>query len=222
MFLYFVIFNNKWKRNMRFLDFKRHFEPFRVFSIQDIHKWDPDFDSRRLVEWQNKKYVTRVVNRWYFFNDASKDEHFLYLVANRIYSPSYVSFEAALSYYRLIPEGVYTITSATSLKTHQFNTSTGTFSYRHLKPELMFGYTLIQSSGCPVKMAHPEKLLLDYLYLNPGLRADEDFASLRLNMDELRRLIRKERLAEYLALFNNRALEKRIRVLLNTMQHAEY
>src|SRR5882762_3220885 len=124
---------------MRFLDFKGHFAAFRIFSVQDILKWDPAFDTRRLVEWQKKNYVKRIVNRWYVFVDARLDENFLYLTANRIYSPSYVSFESALAYYRLIPEGVYTITSATTLKTHQFATSLGAFTYRHLKTELMFG-----------------------------------------------------------------------------------
>ena len=36
-----------------------------------------------------------------------------YVVANAIYSLSYLSFDYALAYYRLIPEAVYTYTSAT-------------------------------------------------------------------------------------------------------------
>lgn len=39
-----------------------------------------------------------------------------YLVANAIYSPSYLSFDYALSYYGLIPEAVYVYTSATFKK----------------------------------------------------------------------------------------------------------
>src|SRR5258708_23102619 len=35
-------------------------------------------------------------------------------IANRLYRPSYVSFEYALAYHHLIPESVYEITSATS------------------------------------------------------------------------------------------------------------
>ena len=35
-----------------------------------------------------------------------------YLMAGAIYGPSYISFEYALSYYGLIPETVYTVTSA--------------------------------------------------------------------------------------------------------------
>ena len=208
---------------MRFLDFKRHFEAFRVFSVQDIQKWDPDFDTRRLVEWQKKNYIKRIVNRWYAFSDAARDERFLYLAANRIYTPSYVSFESALAYYKLIPEGVYTITSATSLKPHQFTTSLTTFSYRHLKPALMFGYRLTEIDGQRFKMAEPEKLLLDYLYLNTTLQSSDDFASMRLNFVELqqgRGLLHEERLKEYLSLFENKALEKRVRGFLNVLHHA--
>ena len=36
-----------------------------------------------------------------------------YLLAGSIYGPSYISFEYALSFYGMIPEAVYTVTSAT-------------------------------------------------------------------------------------------------------------
>lgn len=206
---------------MRFLDFKDHFTAFRVFSVQDILKWDPDFDTRRLVEWQRKSYLKRIINRWYIFEDTLLDENLLYLSANRIYSPSYISFESALAYYRLIPEGVYTITSATTLKTHQFTTSVGAFSYRHLKPELMFGYRLVEVAGQRFKIAEPEKLLLDYMYLNTDLQSADDFESLRINQTELLTLLNEPRLIEYLTLFGNKALEKRVNTFRNTFQHAE-
>ncbi len=203
---------------MRFIDFKQHFEPFKVFSTQDILKWDSDFDTRRLVEWQKKNYVRKIINKWYLFADASLDENFLYLIANRIYSPSYISFESALAHYRLIPEGVYTITAATSLKTHQFTTSFGAFNYRHLRPELMFGYRLIPLNGQCYKMAEPEKLILDYLYLNTNLQSADDFKSLRINEVEFKALINEDRLTAYLHLFENKLMEKRIKIFLNTLR----
>ncbi len=206
---------------MRFLAFKEHFEAFRIFSVQDILKWDADFDTRRLVEWQKKNYLKKIVNRWYMFSDAVLDEGFLYLAANRIYSPSYVSFESALAYYRLIPEGVYMTTSATTLKTHQFTTILGTFSYRHLKPELMFGYRLVETGGQRFKMAEPEKLLLDYLYLNSQLQSISDFDSLRINKSELQTQLNMSRLLEYLTLFESKALEKRVNIFRNTIEYAE-
>jgi len=51
-------------------------------------------------------------------------------IANRLYTPSYVSFDYVLSYYGLIPERVYEITSATLHTKKVFNTPLGRFSYR--------------------------------------------------------------------------------------------
>ena len=123
--------------------------------------------------------------------------------------------------HRLIPEGVYTITSATTLKTHKFTTSLGAFTYRHLKPELMFGYRLVEVAGQRFKIAEPEKVLLDYMYLNTELQSANDFESLRINQAELRTLLNESRLIEYLALFENKALEKRVNTFRNTVQYAE-
>ncbi len=205
---------------MRFIDFKQHFEPFRVFSTLDIAKWDPDFDTRRLVEWQAKKYVVKIINRWYCFPDTISDEKLLFLIANRICAPSYVSFESALSFYGMIPEGVYTITAATSLKTKLFTTGAGTFSYRHLRPDLMFGYRLMEVQGQHVKIAEPEKVLLDYLYLNTTGANREDFESLRINTVECQRQTEVGKLMKYLSLFKSKALEKRVMVFCKMAGYA--
>lgn len=205
---------------MRFLDFKNHFEPFLAFSTQDIRKWDPNFDTRRLVEWQVKGYIHRVVNRWYVFSKALRQEELL-IVSNRIYSPSYISLEWAMSHYRLIPEGVYTITAITTLKTQDFNTSVGMFSYKHVKPSLMFGYRLVSFENTFFKLAEPEKLMLDYLYLNPSNNSVEDLEGLRLNLTELKAVLDKEKLQNYLAMFNNKSLHKRVNILTEQLlKHA--
>jgi len=51
-------------------------------------------------------------------------------LANTLYAPSYVSFDYALSYYGLIPERVYEITSATMRMKKEFDTPLGRFTYR--------------------------------------------------------------------------------------------
>ena len=51
-------------------------------------------------------------------------------VANTLYAPSYVSFEYALSYYGLIPERVYEVTSATMRMKKEFSTPVGRFTYK--------------------------------------------------------------------------------------------
>jgi predicted transcriptional regulator of viral defense system len=203
---------------MLFLNFKAHFEPFRVFSIQDISKWDSNFDTRRLVEWQQKGYLHKIINRWYAFAPTLRQEE-LYIASNRIYSPSYISLQSALSFYRLIPEGVYTITAVTSLKTQNFHAGIGTFSYKHLKPALMFGYRLMKFENMSYRLAEPEKLMLDYLYLNPSLNTIEDLKGLRLNLNELESLLDKEKLRNYLELFGNKSLEKRVNILTKKLLH---
>lgn len=205
---------------MLFLDFKSHFEPFPAFSTQDIRKWDSRFDTRRLVEWQQKGYIRKVVNRWYVFSKTLKTEDLL-AISNRIYSPSYISLQWAMSHYRLIPEGVYTITAITSLKTQDFNTNIGSFSYKHVKPALMFGYRLVSFENVTYKLAEPEKLILDYLYLNASINSLEDLESLRLNVTELKSLLEKQKLQDYLAIFKNKALEKRVKILTeHLLKHA--
>ena len=57
-------------------------------------------------------------------------------LANLLYAPSYLSFEYALSYYGLIPERVYEVTSASLNAKKVFETPLGRFSYRPIPLEV--------------------------------------------------------------------------------------
>lgn len=194
---------------MNYLNFKDALQKFIVFSLTDIRKIFPAFDSRRLAEWQKKGYIKKIINRWYIFTDIEIKDHTLLWIANRIYSPSYISMEFGLSYYELIPEAVFTLTSISSRKTIIFETTLGAFSYRHLKPSLYFGYEIKEWQGFPLKIAKPEKLILDFLYLNPQMKKEKDWQGLRINSEQYQQLIDEEKLENYLALFQSTALEKR-------------
>ena len=89
-----------------------------------------------------------------------------FFLANQLYQPSYVSLESALSYYGIIPEGVYAITSISSKKTQQFNNPLGHFMYHHIDPEL-FGDFVMQKDefNNPVYIASKERAIIDFLYL---------------------------------------------------------
>lgn len=39
---------------MKYLDFEKSFKEYPEFSVKDIQKRYPEFDNRRLVEWQQK------------------------------------------------------------------------------------------------------------------------------------------------------------------------
>src|SRR5271155_3068882 len=63
-----------------------------------------------------------------------------FLVANHLRGPSYVSLESALSFWGLIPERVYEISSVTTKTTKIYKTPIGRFSFFHASlPYYAFG-----------------------------------------------------------------------------------
>lgn len=85
-------------------------------------------------------------------------------IANRLYQPSYISLESALSFYGVIPEVVYSATSITTRPTRQFIALGQEFSYTRLKKSAYAGYSLSKSGRDRFLIAEPEKALADYLY----------------------------------------------------------
>ena len=204
---------------MNYTTFYQQFAPQGLFSTQEVRKAFPHFDARRLVEWQQKGYIQRIINRWYVFQQTPRDQNLLGWVANRIYQPAYLSLETALAFYNLIPEGVYTMTSVATRKTQAFHTPIGSFTYQHLKPHCFFGYQVLRALNTgdptdrPVRMAYIEKALLDYCYLHPRLATVDDFAAMRLNATLLRSSLDYKRMQAYLTLFNSKQLTLRIDAL---------
>jgi len=195
---------------MRFLELKNELKDFPIFSLKDVKNIDPAFHRRRLNEWQDKCYIKKIIRGYYLFTELAVDEEILFKIANQIYYPSYVSLESALSYYNLIPESVYEITSISTRKTYHFKTSLGEFSFRSIKPQLFFGYHLIKDKKYYIKIAGIEKTLLDYFYLHTDLETIHDFASLRINREALIEQVNEDKLNEHLKKFNQNRLTKRI------------
>jgi len=195
---------------MHYLEIRDNLKDFTVFTANDISKVDPDFHKQRLSEWQGKGYIKKVAKGYYIFADLEINESVLFIIANKIFDPSYISLEMALSYYGLIPESVYGITSVTSRKTYKFASSVGNFSYRRIKPELMFGYHLVNYRNHNFKIAEIEKALLDYFHINSKLKTDGEFEELRINKDIFQEKVSMDKLKQYLAQFNNKALGKRV------------
>lgn len=191
-----------------------------VFNVTDIRKIDKNFDLRRLYEWQKKGYVRLIRRGYYIFSGTPLNEHSLCLIANTIYCPSYISLEMALSYYNLIPEAVYSITSVTSCKTNAFYTPIGNFIYKSIKPSLLFGYALKQYQNRQYKIAYIEKAVLDFFYLNPHLQTEADFAEIRFNEASFKEQAEREKLEKYLAIFSQKRLKERVRLFLKFIHYA--
>ncbi|MCB9284595.1 MAG: hypothetical protein H6563_11010 [Lewinellaceae bacterium] len=194
---------------MNFQKFRKVLNAQKVFSRRDIVKEWPDFNFVNLVNWQEKGYLLKLRNTWYAFPDVLQTEADLFFVANQLRKPSYISLEAALRYYNWIPESVFTITSITTAKPVEWQTPVGYFSYRSIKPQLFFGYQTVKGESADFNMAEPEKTLLDLLYFHPEYTEPADFEALRLNQEEIVKLLKTDRLNRYLELIASPTLELR-------------
>jgi predicted transcriptional regulator of viral defense system len=199
---------------MKFLDFKKALNDKSFFSYTDIRKLIPNFDRRRLVEWQKAGYIIKIRNGYYSFTDRKPTEFFLYHIANQLYKPSYISLSGALSFYSLIPEGVFRFLSVSTLKTRLFSTKYGRFEYRHIKPTLFFGYRIVENEGLKIKIAEPEKAILDYCYLEKPV-AQEDFMSLRLDKESLKIRLDMKKFEKYLSLYRSPVMNFRGKIFKN-------
>ena len=158
----------------------------------------------RVSRWMRSGELQGVVKGIYVTApELRKRPLSLEILANKIYGPSYVSFEYVLSRAGLIPEAVRTLTSATPKRNRDFDTPLGRFSYRHLPPAVYsFGWTRREhSDGSGWLEALPEKALLDWLYRSGSLRSvkaleERLFEDFRLDPDLFRGLD-WQRLMEY-------------------------
>lgn len=81
----------------------------------------------------------------------------------------------------------------------------------------MFGYDLKPiADGRILKIAKPEKALLDLLYLFPFYNLQQELKDLRFDQDFMEEHLNLKILEEYTKAFKNKALEKRIELLKRT------
>ena len=121
-----------------------------------------DYATQWFIKTHTKKELfVKIRNGLYMLTDYPVNH---YSIANRLYEPSYISFDTALSFHGIIPETIYAVTSATAKITREFKADNIRFVYHKLKKEAYTGYKAIKYSGNTILMAEPEKALADYLY----------------------------------------------------------
>jgi len=116
--------------------------------------------------------LTRLKKGFYTFSKVYLTKPIdLISVANTLYTPSYVSFDYALSYYGMIPERVSEITSATSKNEKLFETPVGRFSYKKVPLKaysLGIDWLYDENEGGRF-IATPEKALCDKIRYDRGI-----------------------------------------------------
>ena len=200
---------------MSYLEFYDKWHTRLCFNINQVLTWNPSFQRSNLSRWVQRGYIKKLRKEWYIFSESLSIPGIQYLVANKIYAPSYVSLQSALCFYGIIPESVVEITSVCSRDTKLFESALGTCSYSKIKQDLFFGYRLMDFDRIgTVKFATPEKAILDFLYLNNFYKTKEDMINLRFDETFMEEELNRELLFTLLSRFNNKSLENRINTLL--------
>jgi predicted transcriptional regulator of viral defense system len=113
----------------------------------------------------------------------------VYGLAQRVYGPSYISLETALSYHGWIPEAVYACTCVSYGRAKEFTTPLGLFSYKRVPQRIFYAGVerCVDPDGNTWFMASPAKALADYVYVHrpSWTTVAEASASLRIEADEL-------------------------------------
>lgn len=116
----------------------------------------------------------------------------VFVIANHLRGPSYISMESALSYWGLIPKRVYEISSVTIKTSKVFATPLGRFSFQHLRtPYYSFGLNSVRITEFQTAMiASREKAICDKIILTSGVQLRSipqtlDFLLEDLRMDEV-------------------------------------
>ena len=198
---------------MLYLDFRDKFLDIGCVNINHILIHYPSFNRNNLTRWVSQGLLLKLRQGYYTFPELAKKANFNLFVSNRIYRPSYISLHTALAFYGLIPEAIIDITAVTSLNTANFENSIGSYSYQKIKSDLFFGYERWKYNNTNILIAFPEKAILDLLYLYSFYNTEQEIEELRFDEYFLSNELSIQRLDEYTALYKNKALEKRVKIL---------
>jgi predicted transcriptional regulator of viral defense system len=199
---------------MNFVEFRSRFQSLVCFTTNQVYASYPEFDRNNLGRWVRKGYLVRLRQGYYAFPEYKESKEFALYFANKIYKPSYISLFTALSFYGIIPETVPQITSVTTLKTIRFSNEFGEYSYKNIKPDMMFGYDLKEmADGRRIMFATPEKALLDLIYLYPFYNSEHELEELRLDESYMEIDFNVERFTAFSDHIGSKALSNRIKLL---------
>lgn len=190
-----------------------------IFSTAELLNLYKDYKNPKMkIQNEYKKGNLLKVNRGLYETNRNVAP---FLLAGYIKSPSYLSFEYALSLYGLIPESVYTYTSATCSERHTFEyiNKFGRYVFRDI-PKNVFPLEIkhFEEGHYSYNIASREKALCDLLAIKKPLKNRKQFysflfESLRVDEDEFK-LLDFDKLIELASLYKRKNL-KLLAALLN-------
>lgn len=177
---------------------------------------DPKPVKVQISRWQKSGKLFQLKRGFYVLSETyRKTSLFEPYISFLLKRPSYLSLEKALEYHGLIPEGVPVYTAVTSKRAAKFSSEIGVFTYRHIKQSLFWGYESVTLNSQTGFIAHPEKALLDLVYLHGMNISLEYFEGLRLqHVDKLNPVI----LFKFAAKFKSLGMQRAASVIVKYIE----
>ncbi len=177
---------------MNFTDILRRFGALGYVEVADIKKFTNAPQKTVLqgvYRWRQKGLLIPIRRGFYAFpDDLAKNPLTVERTANLIRRETYITGLWRLNQLGLIPEGVVMVTNATTGNPVEFDTPMGRFAYQHIQPKGFFGFVETpDATGHTVRMATPEKALLDFFWLKAVEWNQIEFERWRIQ-DPFRRL----------------------------------
>lgn len=143
---------------------------------------DPGDVRRQLSRWTASGKILQLRRNLYTLATPwRRVQPHPFLIASELHCPSYVSLHSVLAHHGMIPEAVPVTTSVTTARPIQIDTPFGRHTYRHVRPEVFFGYVRVSlPQNQEALLADPAKALLDLVYFTTRGETLEHLRSLRL------------------------------------------
>lgn len=190
--------------------------PYNFFSDLELSVLIPGTENRRYALVKRamaKGDLIQVRRGLYCLAEKYRGRPLnLFALAQKIYGPSYISLESALSHHGWIPEAVFSITSASAKRSREFKTPLGVFSFTRIPADpFLTAVDLHQADEGSFLMARPWRAIADYVYaykkdwkgLHPlveNLRVDEEhFQSIdHRELEEIAKSFRSRRVHKFI------------------------
>lgn len=161
----------------------------RLFNLKNAHTI-----FKKIQRLEDKKIIHKIINGKYLFSLSNVDD---FTIANFIVKPSYISLDSALSFYGILPQFPYQITSITIKSTKIFIYEKKEYYYSHIDCSLFWGYQKEEY----FLIAEKEKALLDYIYFSlKGLRNALDTEEIDMSQFD------KQKIKRYAKKWNNKQM----------------
>ena len=166
--------------------------PVTTSIIESLY---PDLKSanKKVIWLEKQKFIIRLKRGLYVINPEYSGKILSSeVIANHLYTPSYISMSTALRYYGLIPEAVYVHQSMTIKHPRSFQTPVGNYDYKYISRKAFpIGVRSMNKGDYAFLVASPEKALCDLIANSPKviLRYMRDVEiyleqDIRMDMDE--------------------------------------